>query len=178
MLARLRSVGRGRGFGVQSPTDYAFVRYVVCERWPYYAYGDLQAKHPRMRREERKLGELYLRLANHRQPSAIIDLAPTNSLYAEYFHAGCRRATIKHSLDGVGRVELLRIDVASPQLDEALGKAADGAIIIVEGINRSSGDRRRWREARTQAQVSYDLYWVGLLLFDSKRYHKDYSVNL
>ena len=34
----LRRIGNCRGFGIQSPADYAFVRYVVNEHWPYYQY--------------------------------------------------------------------------------------------------------------------------------------------
>jgi hypothetical protein len=58
------------GFGIQSPTDYAFVRYVVNEHWPYYAYQQLNA----MTRDslKRKLGRLYFRLANWRQPSMMV----------------------------------------------------------------------------------------------------------
>ena len=54
-----------RGFGIQSPTDYAFVRYVVNEHWPYYAYDVLRDDD--WLRE--KLGRLYMRLANWRQPT-------------------------------------------------------------------------------------------------------------
>ena len=36
-LVWLSRIHRCRGFGIQSPTDYAFVRYVVNEHWPYYA---------------------------------------------------------------------------------------------------------------------------------------------
>lgn len=37
-LSRLH---RSLGFGIQSPTDYAFVRYVINEHWQYYAYQQL-----------------------------------------------------------------------------------------------------------------------------------------
>ena len=39
-LKRLRHCA---GFGVQSPTDYAFVREVIYERWPYALYAELEA---------------------------------------------------------------------------------------------------------------------------------------
>ena len=70
-LVWLSRIDKCRGFGIQSPTDYAFVRYVVNEHWPYYAYETLKANSWL----ERKLGRLYLRLANWRQPSAMLPAA-------------------------------------------------------------------------------------------------------
>ena len=37
----LKRIGHCRGFGVQSPTDYWLVRYVINEHWPYYQYASL-----------------------------------------------------------------------------------------------------------------------------------------
>ena len=39
----LRRIHRSGGFGIQSPKDYAFVRYVVNEHWPYYAYDTYES---------------------------------------------------------------------------------------------------------------------------------------
>ena len=39
-IRRLSRIPRSRGFGVQSPWAYRFVRSVACERRPYYAYED------------------------------------------------------------------------------------------------------------------------------------------
>ena len=36
----MRRIGHCRGFGIQSPTDFMFVREVVNEHWPYYAYTE------------------------------------------------------------------------------------------------------------------------------------------
>ena len=88
----LSRIGHCRGFGIQSPTDYRFVRYVVNEHWPYYAYAQLGKDEDRLRR---KLGRLCFRLANHLQPKAVADLT---ELYAEYLAAGCKRADVTHAL--------------------------------------------------------------------------------
>ena len=56
-----------RGFGIQSPSAYSFVRYVVNEHYPYYAYADLADSFPQLGKRERKLGEFYCRLANFAQ---------------------------------------------------------------------------------------------------------------
>ena len=78
-----------RGFGIQSPTDYAFVRYVVNEHWPYYAYDVLHEAD--WLRE--KLGRLYFRLANWRQPTVIL-----SDDYQQWWHAGCKKAKCMSNL--------------------------------------------------------------------------------
>ena len=81
----LRRIGHCRGFGIQSPTDYRFVRYVVNEGWPYYAYAEVGKDDDR---DRRKLGQLCFRLANFVQPQAVNDLLGL----ADYLSAGCRKA--------------------------------------------------------------------------------------
>ena len=57
-----------RGFGIQSPTDYWLVRYVINEHWPYYQYAAFENEDDWL---TQKLGQLYFRLANWRQPTVI-----------------------------------------------------------------------------------------------------------
>ena len=64
----LRRCGYCRGFGVQSPSAYSFIRYVINEHYPYYAYQELQEQFPQLNRREHKVGRLLLRLSNHWQP--------------------------------------------------------------------------------------------------------------
>lgn len=59
---------RSYGFGVQSPFAYRFVRFVVNEKWPYYAYGALYDAEPIADKTMLKRCRLCLRLANHLQP--------------------------------------------------------------------------------------------------------------
>lgn len=40
----LRRAHHSRGFGVQSPSAYSFVRYVINEHYPYYSYDLLAAQ--------------------------------------------------------------------------------------------------------------------------------------
>ena len=86
------------GFGIQSPTDYAFVRFVINEHSPYYAYSQLDDLSDEWL--TRKLGKLYFRLANWRQPSII-----RQDEYAPYWQAGCRKVSLKKDTD---RIELAR----------------------------------------------------------------------
>ena len=80
----LRRIGHCRGFGIQSPSDYWLVRYVINEHWPYYQYETLGHDDDWL---TRKLGRLCFRIANWRQPAVI-----ESSAYRDYLQAGCRKA--------------------------------------------------------------------------------------
>ena len=67
-LVWLSRIHKCQGFGIQSPTDFDFVRSVVNEHDAYYAYDELKADNWM----QRKMGELYLRVANWRQPATIL----------------------------------------------------------------------------------------------------------
>ena len=146
-LVWLSRIHHCRGFGIQSPTDYAFVRYVVNEHWPYYAYDELHED--QWLRE--KLGRLYLRLANWRQPSVIL-----SDDYHQWFHAGCAKSILSPL---TSHLSPLKFELAR-----------------IEDIWR---DPQRWQQiARdTRTGTTFDLYYCGIVLFDTKRYKHNYIIN-
>lgn len=81
-LARLRY---SRGFGIQSPTAYAFFRDVVFEKLPYYAYEPLS------RLSDPRLGEgecrLLFRIVNYASPAVAIDVFPSSMTPVSYMAA-------------------------------------------------------------------------------------------
>ena len=161
----LSRIGKCRGFGIQSPTDYAFVRYVVNEHWPYYAYETLKAD----QWLERKLGRLYLRLANWRQPTAMLPDA-----YTRWWQAGCQRVRIVPQLQ---RVELARVDIDDTEGLEALLPLCDErSAIVVEGLWHNC---QRWKTIEHDSRVgtTFDLYYCGIIMFDNNRYHHHYKIN-
>ena len=98
-LVWLSRIHHCMGFGIQSPTDYSFVRNVVNEHWPYYAYENLTDADWK----QQKIGRLYFRLANWCQPDVML----TDS-YQRYWHAGCRKTQFVKDLH---HVELGRVDM-------------------------------------------------------------------
>ena len=164
-LSRLH---RCRGFGIQSPTDYWLVRSVLNEHWPYYQYDTLGEGDDWLRR---KLGLLYFRLANWRQPQTIV-----SSDYDSYWKAGCRQATV--SPDVPERVELMLTDItAADQLPALLqGRTDERTVVVVE---RPWRDWPAWRRlvSHEQVSVTFDLYYCGILTFDPKRTKQHYIIN-
>ena len=55
----IRRIAYCRGFGVQSPSAYSFIRYVINEHYPYYAFDELNEKHKVAGKLACKLGRLY-----------------------------------------------------------------------------------------------------------------------
>lgn len=155
-----------RGFGIQSPTDYAFVRYVVNEHWPYYAYDKLKDEKDWL---PSKLGKLFFRLANWRQPQYML-----LDEFKEFWLAGCKGIRFTHDIE---RVELARIMIEDHEgFERLIPRCDDRSVLVVDGIYR---DWERWHALVQDNRVvtTFDLYYCGILFFDNKRYKQHYTIN-
>jgi len=164
-LSRIRHC---RGFGIQSPSDYWLVRNVINEHWPYYQYAELGHNDDML---TCKLGKLYFRLANWRQPSLIM-----SDGFQSYFKAGCNRASV---LPEVNRLELGRLTLEGDyrhRLASIYNKVDNDSVLIVERITQ---DMAFWRDlvADERTGVTFDLYYCGLVFFDKNRYKQNYIIN-
>lgn len=169
VLVWLRRIHHCRGFGIQSPTDYSFVRDVVNERRPYYAYGEVGADDAWQRH---KTGRLYFRLANHVQPDVMVDLAG----YDDYLMAGCRHAPIEHAVDahlsGAALVIARAVDVSN----SLLASCGEQTMLVVEDIGKHW---QQWQQVLQwpSVTVSFDLYYCGIATFNPGRAKQNYIVN-
>lgn len=178
----LRRICHCRGFGVQSPSDYRFVRYVVNEHYPYYAYDDLERELPDVSSRKRKLCRLYFRIANYLQPEVVVNQQPCIEAYTDYIHRGCNKATVYGELPSNGCVDLLRVnadDAGMAIFQSSKDALTERSMVLVEGIKKDKNAKAVWRSIRNDAQVSvtFDLYYVGVALFTKGRYKQNYKVN-
>lgn len=183
----LRRMPHSRGFGVQSPSAYRFIRYVVSEHYPYYAYAEMRRAHPHMGSLERKMGELFFRLANYCQASELVSFGSVPATLAEYVARGCRRTVVSvvSCCNGVaagGVWRFVRIGEGSGGeafLAEVLRRADDNTVLVVEGIGMSREARRLWHTllASKAVSVTFDLYYCGVAFFDTARFKQNYIVN-
>lgn len=164
-LVWLSRIHRCRGFGIQSPTDYSFVRYVINEHWPYYAYKQF--------RDDdwltRKLGRLYLRLANFVQPQMMF-----TDRYQRYWQAGCKKTVFAPNIN---KVELARIDINDSEgFERLIERCTQRSIVVVEGIWRNWG---YWHqiERDERTSITFDLYYCGIVFFDKNRFKHNYKIN-
>lgn len=183
----LRRIKYCRGFGVQSPSAYRFIRYVINEHYPYYAYDELRKELPRLDSLTRKRMELYFRVANFRQASLWLDFCDRNDVIATYVGRGCyatqvRRITDLQQITADDRIEVLRICPSAgceALLEAALQQTDDHTLFIIEDIGFNDTAKRLWQKLIESdlTSVSYDLYYLGIAFFDRKRYKANYVVN-
>lgn len=193
----LARIGNCRGFGIQSPWAYSFVRYVVNEHWPYYAFSSLRASFPNSSKVERKVGQFIFRLANFVQPSRTIAAfcdTDTEALLAAYTIAGCRRTDFvscrnsemlsaelkKRTAD---KPVILIIDTPSVEekdlKERLIGEMRDGDFIILLDPKATPAARNVWQTicAMMPHGLTFDLYYLGVAYFDTKRYREHFKIN-
>lgn len=183
----LRRIKYCRGFGVQSPSAYRFIRYVINEHYPYYAYDELRKELPRLDSLTRKRMELYFRISNYRQASLWLDYSRRDDTIATYVWRGCNATRVRNIADSQqpvsgDKIEVLRIcPIAGCEsvLAAALKQADDRTLFVIEDIGYNDTARRLWQTLLESdiTSVSYDLYYLGIAFFDRKRYKANYVVN-
>lgn len=181
LLVWILRIRHCRGFGVQSPSDYSFIRYVINEHYPYYAYSDLDRAFPFQDRKTRKIGRLCFRLANFLQPDVIVN-SPSSPVLPEYLTAGCRKAFIVDGVADLTRIDLLIFGLSDGSEDlfaEAVRKADSKSVFVMDGIRRNREGKDFWKRVRADDRVgiTFDLFDVGIVFFDRKRYKQNYLVN-
>lgn len=180
----IHRMGYSRGFGVQSPSAYSFIRYVLTEHYPYYAYDELKMRFKSFDHATKKKGRLYFRLANYAQASHWFDYHSAEQPYAAYVHEGCRK-TVFQTIDGKTIPNAFRIARLSMTEDyqavyEALSKVAtDDSILILEGINDNKDTKAFWKRVQEsqKATRTYDLFLCGIIVFDTSKHKHHYIVN-
>lgn len=184
-LIWLRRMSHSRGFGVQSPSAYRFIRYVVSEHYPYYAYDDLRTKYPTLDWLTRKRMELYFRLANFSRADVMVDYSTDSKLLADYVARGCNRTTTVNALQPIkGKVPMRFVRISATEgceefLKTALARSEQSSIFVVEDICTNDVAHRMWQTllGSEKVSVSYDLYYCGIAFFDTDRYKTNYIVN-
>jgi hypothetical protein len=74
------------GYGVQSPSDFHFVRHVLREKSPYYAYSTLKDMGTRygdqLKHVPTSTHKLLFRITNYVQPDTIVEVGAGFSIFA------------------------------------------------------------------------------------------------
>lgn len=174
-----------RGFGVQSPSAYRFIRYVINEHYPYYAYKDLSSLG--YADGKKHLFELYFRLVNDLQPDSWIEYPDFNDHSKEYVAAGCKKINIV-TLEDIKKLSLFPMpsiirmsakNLSAEQIIPCFSQVNTHSLLVVEDIHFNNHCRQLWQKLQEDQHtgVSYDLYYVGLLFFDHSLYKQHYIVN-
>lgn len=171
-----------QGFGVQSPTAYRFIRHVVCEQAPYYAYDGLSRRFPELTGWRLRLCRFYLRLSNHAQADEWVVYGRPSDAFGAYVKAGCHRTSLCQtpSVSNGKRVFVMGLMAGwQPFFDEVLRLADETTLLVVEGIHDNRRACRCWRQMAKDSRtgVTFDLYHCGIVFFD-RRPKMHYKANL
>lgn len=187
------------GYGVHSPSDFFLITSVVYEKSPYYAYDELKAcpSSRRLPHYREKVNKLLFRLVNYFRPATLIEVGEGNGDAIRYMRAA-RKSMVSVSLKGLDKEETLR------SLQQELGKMDqvdflhiahtpyykevfelvfpylnERSCVVVGSIYESNEREDWWKQSLADGRVrlTFDLYDIGLMLFDSKRYKQNFIVN-
>ena len=193
----LRRCGCSRGFGVQSPSAYAFIRYVINEHYPYYAYRELQESLTWLDKRGHQIGRLLLRLANFWQPEICI---VNEHRFDEYLHAGCRKAKrveMEHPIlkddqllndnqfqketRGMKRMMVINLEKMGMKevRTQVLPLCDDQTMLVLLGNLYREKQGEEWHQLQESdyCGITYDLYSLGIIFFDKKVYKQHYRMN-
>jgi hypothetical protein len=191
----LRRMRYSRGFGVQSPWAYKFVREVINNHTHYNKYDTLKQQVFGLDKRKRKLCRFYYRMARFINPNHIIDFYPDSTAYKAYFMASSHKKpyllvsnrTSKEQLhlfikELTAKTVLVRITLEGYYeefINNILSSLSATSVIILEHIHKDKYTTHYWEHiiADSRIGVSFDLYYCGVLFLNTKMYKQNYIIN-
>lgn len=187
----LRRLPYRRGYGIHSPWAFSLVTGVIYEKENFYSYEELRRQRVSALSRE-KDDRLLLRLANEAQPSrAVVWGGESVEDSLRYLKAGCRNCDfrrmgqgdmglLRQTLEEWGSIDLLYVDDAEgwrEVVEEALPFSRVRTCIIIRCVGGKA--RQEWLGliADERVRISFDLYYLGLLYFDTRFAKQDYIIN-
>lgn len=182
-----RRIRHLHGYGVHSPSDFYLITSVIYEKLPYYAYKELHAlrahyKGEKMYRE--KVDRLIFRIANHLQPEIWTDDSPFGAITPLYIEAACPKArcisiaTAEEQAMTIGLAHIATEDYRDHF--ERLLPLTGGKSCFIIGSPHASHEKEDWWKgviADSRTGVTFDLYDIGLVFFNKKRFKEHRIVN-
>ena len=183
------------GYGVHSPSDFFLITSVVYERLPYYAYERLKktSSSKSLPHYREKVNKLLFRLVNFYRPGSLIEVGEGNGEAFRYMNQA-RTSMVSVGLKGVEKEETLcRLEAELKRLEKvdflhiaftpfykeifeiAFPYLHDESCVVVGDIYASAEREAWWKELISDERVrmSFDLYDIGLLRFEKKRFKQN-----
>ena len=179
-----------RGYGVQSPSAFHFVTSVLKEKHLYYSYPAIE-KQAKSGRHATYCKRLF-RIANYLRSQNIVMLAPHK---AEAFALTVARRNVPvtlldeagdnlaEMLSGNGTLGLLYVGKCNNYasiVEEAIKYVSSDSAVIVKGIYSSHEKELWWQQIKQNPSVcvTFDLYSMGILFFDTKYKKQHYTLKM
>ena len=141
----------GRGFGVHSPSAYRYIREVLCERYSYYAYEQIDAVADSLP-GGRSRARMLLRVAIHARQA---DIAVTGSpdVVRRVVAYACPSACMHETITPQSRLIVAYGD--SFDVDAAMCCADAGATIVMPDVAHSSCASELLRRLRSELRTGH-----------------------
>lgn len=172
------------GFGIQSPTDYAFVCNIVYGR----AYREASALPETLRRDKTvrgRIGSLLYRIADFWKPDCIVNSMSDADYYSSFLFAAVSSELIVQTPDFDSQAKRViyclspQVLTEEKQVQDLLSHAGDGCVVLVDGTSQRPIYNKVWKRLvqDDRVRISFDLYDVGIAFFDPKRVKQHYKIN-
>lgn len=170
-----------RGYGIHSPWAYSFVRDVILETTPFYAYSRLATCHPwRERwlfRYRLTCCRLLFRLANYADGRHFDIYATTGEdVTPERTYISSAKASMAVSDRDGGSVPDFVLVKSSflPRYELQPCK-----MLVLEGIHRNKENRQRWIAIKADPRTgcTFDVYTYGIVFFDLTLHKQHYIID-
>lgn len=187
------------GYGVHSPSDFFLITSVIYESLPYYAYDRLNKSvvTKSLPHYREKVNRLLFRLVNYFSPFTLLEVGEGNGDAIRYMKEAkasmnCigvkgldKEETLQHlknALKVQKKIDFLHIAFTPYYIEvfeEVYPYLHDKSCVVIGDIYASKERRMWWKRLKSdeRVRVSFDLYDVGLLLFEKKRFKQNYIVN-
>ena len=187
------------GYGVHSPSDFFLITSVIYENLPYYAYESLKASasSKTLPHYREKVNRLLFRLVNYFRPMTLVEVGKGNGDAFRYMQAarssmdaisldGSDWEEVRHQLEKelkrMKQVDFLHI-AHTPYYKEVFEMVFpylhERSSVIVGEIYTSKEREEWWKQLTNDERIrlTFDLYDIGLLFLDTKRYKQNFTVN-
>ena len=184
-LKRMKYV---KGFGIQSPSAFAFANDVINDHRKYGEYDLLQKGGKQVEAVTEKKARLMFRLSRFHKADAVWFYSQAIGCYEEYIQKGWETTLIKELKapfsdlkDGAEARNIFYISVENDyeKTYEALRNVVNtNSFLGVDNIYRNAETRAFWQQivADERVSFSFDLYYLGIAFFD-KRPKQNYIIN-
>ena len=180
ILNKIQRWWQGRGFGIESKTDHAFLPNVIREKLPYYAYNQWQQLFPDADNNDMYLAKLLFRISNNHQPATIHLHGNVTALALHAVSDGCRKASVKTAdtpyirLSDYGISAKIEHGMMVEYVSHTSSQDVPVAIVLTE---IEDANRVLWQRLLEIPAITYDIQDICVLLIRKGRYPEHYKIN-
>lgn len=171
---------QGRGFGIESKTDYDFLRSVIKEKTPYYIYKEWEKRYPDATTKDTRLAKLTLRICNSIQPTNAYIYGNATSITREAINNACPTTLIETNEKPYFKLRTLNIKTmiehgcVIEMIPHDMDSVNNHVAIVITHIN--SANAPLWEKVANMPIITYDMRDIGIAVMRKGRYPEHYKI--